>query len=127
MASLLASLADDEAPNGALDFAVEVGDSAMSHRRRYTVNTSRETVVDLLALDTMNPRSIIYHLAEIKQQVELLPHSTHGPMSELSRAILRVHTGIAVRTPENFDTEALLACYDDIAELSDLLTETYLK
>ena len=65
MSGALAWLADPEAPDGALDLAVEIGDSVMSHRRRYAVRTSRETVVDLLALDTMNPRSVLYHLGEV--------------------------------------------------------------
>ena len=58
----LAALADPGAPDGALDLAVEVGDSVMTHRRRYAVATNRETVVDLLALDALNPRSVLYQL-----------------------------------------------------------------
>ena len=58
-------------PDGALDLAVEIGDSVMSHRRRYAVTTTRETVVDLLALDTLNPRSVLYHLTEIRDHVAL--------------------------------------------------------
>ena len=71
MSGALAWLADPEAPDGALDLAVEIGDSVMSHRRRYAVTTTRETVVDLLALDTLNPRSVLYHLTEIREHVGL--------------------------------------------------------
>ena len=106
MASLLARMTDDEAPDGALDFAVEVGDSTLSHRRRYTVRTSRPTVIDLLALDTMNPRSILYQLSELRDQVDLLPGAmVHGEMSDLARAVLRVHTDVAVQTPDEFDAD----------------------
>ena len=73
MAALLARFADPTAPDGALELAVEVGDSAMSHRRRYSISTTRETVIDLLAMDTVNPRSILYHLAELREQIGLLP------------------------------------------------------
>ena len=73
MSGALAWLADPEAPDGALDLAVEIGDSVMSHRRRYAVTTTRETVVDLLALDTLNPRSVLYHLTEIRDHVAFLP------------------------------------------------------
>ena len=71
MSGALAWLADPEAPDGALDLAVEIGDSVMSHRRRYAVATSRETVVDLLALDTLNPRSVLYHLGEMHDACRL--------------------------------------------------------
>ena len=57
----------------------------MSHRRRYAVTTSRETVVDLLALDTMNPRSVLYHLSEVRDHVGFLPNAeVNGQMSPLA-------------------------------------------
>jgi uncharacterized alpha-E superfamily protein len=128
MASLLARLADQEAPDGALDFVVEVGDSTLSHRRRYTVRTTRPSVIDLLALDTMNPRSILFQLGELRKQVDLLPGAmVHGEMSDLVRAVLRVHTDVAVRTPDNFSTDDLQDCFNGIAGLSELLTDVYLK
>jgi uncharacterized alpha-E superfamily protein len=94
-----------------MDFVVEVGDSTLSHRRRYTVRTTRPSVIDLLALDTMNPRSILYQLSELRAQVDLLPGAmVHGEMSDLVRAVLRVHTDVAVHTPDNFSTDDLLDC-----------------
>lgn len=128
IASLLARMTGDDAPDGALDFAVEVGDSTLSHRRRYTVRTSRPTVIDLLALDSMNPRSILYQLDELKTQIELLPGATlHGQLSELTRALLRLHSNVAIHKPEGFSVDALLECHNEIAGLSDLVTDTYLK
>ncbi|MCO5064222.1 MAG: circularly permuted type 2 ATP-grasp protein [Rhizobiaceae bacterium] len=128
MTSLLGRMTDENAPDGALDFAVEVGDSTLSHRRRYTVRTSRPTVIDLMALDGMNPRSILYQLNEIRTQVDLLPGAgVRGQMSELARAALRAQTDVAVRTPDGFDVEALDETWGQIALLSELITETYFK
>jgi hypothetical protein len=62
MTDLLAAVADPKSPEGGLDLAIEVGDSIMIHRQRYHVTTSRENVVDLLALDPSNPRSVRFHL-----------------------------------------------------------------
>jgi uncharacterized alpha-E superfamily protein len=96
----LAVLADPDAPEGSLDLAVEIGDSVMSHRRRYSIATSRETVVDLLALDGMNPRSVLFQLAGLRDQVRLLPNAElNGQMSSLSRSVLRVHAALAVEEP----------------------------
>ncbi len=128
MSSALAWLADPDAPDGALDLLVEFGDSVMSHRRRYAVTTTRETVVDLLALDTLNPRSVLYHLTEVRDHVAFLPDAVvNGQMSPLSRAALQTHTALAVATPETVDSAALRALVDDIQALSNLVSDTYLR
>jgi uncharacterized circularly permuted ATP-grasp superfamily protein/uncharacterized alpha-E superfamily protein len=128
MTGNLAVLADPEAPEGSLDLAVEIGDSVMSHRRRYAIATSRETVVDLLALDAMNPRSVLFQLAGLRDQVHLLPDAElNGQMSGLSRSVLRVHAALAVEEPRTLDTEAFWNLRSELGNLSDLLTEAYLR
>jgi uncharacterized circularly permuted ATP-grasp superfamily protein/uncharacterized alpha-E superfamily protein len=128
MAALLATLADPAAPDGALDMVVEIGDSVMTHRRRFSLTTSRPTVIDLLALDEMNPRAILYQLGGIRTQVSYLPDAARdGHLSDLSRAVLRCHTQLATELPEDLDTPALWSLHGQIAGLSDLLTETYLR
>lgn len=128
MASVLASFADPAAPEGALDLAVDVGDSAMSHRRRYAVATTRETVVDLLALDAMNPRSILYHLTELRDQIALLPGAeVNGRKSAPCRAVLQLHAGLSVRTPEELDGAMLTELASGVCGLSDVLAATYLS
>nr|WP_233193005.1 circularly permuted type 2 ATP-grasp protein [Acidimangrovimonas sediminis] len=125
-ARLLSTFADPEAVEGALDLALEVGDSAMSHRRRYSVSTRRETVVDMLALDDRNPRSILYQLTEAMEQIHALPgNEGQMPMTPLARRLLEVHTGLAVQVPETLDTEGLIALGGQIAEVSGLVEEAY--
>jgi uncharacterized alpha-E superfamily protein len=128
MVDLLATLADPAAPEGALDLAVEVGDSVMTHRRRFSVTTTRPTVVDLLALDEMNPRAILFQIDGIRTQAAFLPGAIRdGHLSDLSREVLRCHTRLATERPETLDTAALWALARQIADLSDLLTEAYLR
>lgn len=128
MTASLAAMADPEAPEGALDLAVEIGDSAMSHRRRYAVATTRETVLDLLGLDSMNPRSILFSANEIQEHVGFLPGANvHGQMSPLARAVLQMQASIAVLTPETLDAEALEIIAGRVGVLSDLLTSTYFQ
>ena len=127
MADLLAWLAAPGAPEGALDMAIEIGDSVMTHRRRYAVATTRETVIDLLALDAMNPRAILYQMTEIRDQTALLPRAeANGQLSRLSREVMRAHTELATQLAESLDTEALRAFGNRLLGLSDLLSETYL-
>lgn len=128
MSRALALLSDPEAPEGALDLAIEVGDSVMSHRRRYSVSTTRETAIDLLLLDTKNPRAVLYHLGEIRDHVSFLPEaSVNGQMSSLSRAVLQAHTGLAIETPETVDPARLRALAGEIAALSNLISDSYLS
>ncbi|MDO9526214.1 MAG: alpha-E domain-containing protein, partial [Gemmobacter sp.] len=128
MAALLATLADPKAPEGALDLLVEVGDSVMSHRRRFALSTTRETVIDLLGLDSMNPRALLYQLDGMRDQIALLPGAApEGQLSDLSRAMLRTYSRLATETPETLKTKALWEIRGSIAALSDLLTESYLR
>lgn len=128
MAAVLARFADEAAPDGGLDLAVEVGDSVMTHRRRFAVATTRETVVDLLALDGANPRAILYQLEELRTQIALLPGAEGGGrLSEPARAVLMLHTGLAVLPPEDVTTDALFAVGDGLAELSNLVSEQWLR
>ncbi len=128
MTAHLRALAREEAPEGALGLAVEIGDSVMTHRRRYASEISRETVMDLLALDDMNPRAILFQLGEIKEHVATLPGAVvNGQRSTVSRAVLRAHSGLAVRTPAQVDEATLAALSLEIDEISDLLSETYLR
>lgn len=128
MAAVLAALADDGAPPGALDLCIELGDSVLTHRRRFTVATSRVTVIDLLALDPMNPRSLRAQIDGMHEQVGMLPGAAvHGALSPLGRAMLRVQADVATQTPETLTTGELADLRARIAGLSDLLTEAYLR
>jgi uncharacterized circularly permuted ATP-grasp superfamily protein/uncharacterized alpha-E superfamily protein len=128
MSAALAHFADPKAPQGALDFVIELGDSAMSHRRLYSVATSRETVVQILALDTMNPRSVMHQLDEILEHVKFLSADSDGAvMTALARAALQEHTGLIVKTPELIDTDALIELSKSINHLSALVSTTHLR
>ena len=128
MAQALSWFAEEGAPEGAFDFAVEFGDSVLSHRRLFAVASSRSTVIDLLGCDADNPRSIHYQLAELKDHVAFLPGAKQaGQMSTLSRAILKLHAEVAVKTPEAFDSETLTDIRAQLGALSDLLASAYLR
>lgn len=125
--AFLAEFADVASPPGGFDLAVEVGDSVMTHRRRYAVETNRSTVIDLLALDINNPRSILFQLEQISRQDAYLPKSAvNGQMSPFSRTALRLHTELSVATPDEVNTARLWNLRDEIATMSNDLTHLYL-
>ena len=128
MTGVLVAFADLRAPPGALDLCIELGDSVLTHRRRFSVQSSRDTVIDLLALDPMNPRSLRYLIDGLGTQVEMLPGAAvNGQLSDLGRAQLRLQTEIATATPQTLPTRTLIQIRGRIAGLSDQLTEAYLR
>ena len=126
ISSALAVLADPNAPEGSLDLMIEIGDSVLSHRRRFTTATTRQSVLDLLALDPLNPRALRHQIDGLRRQIDALPAANeHGALSPLARAILRLHADIATAEPDTLTTEALWSMRARIASLSDLLTTAY--
>ncbi len=126
MAAVLQRFADPEAPEGALDLAIELGDSVMTHRRRFPVGIGRSTVVDLLALDDENPRAILYQLGEMKEQVDKLPGALgEEHMAALPRAVLLAHTGLAVARPSQIDAPMLGTLRGQLLDISELVAKRY--
>ena len=126
MTAVLAVLADRAAPEGALDLAIEYGDSVMTHRRRFAVSTSRDTVIDLLGLDPLNPRSVRRQIDGLREEIDHLPLANdQGALSPLARAVLRLHADLATADPGSLSTRRLWSLRGRIAALSDQLTKAY--
>ena len=70
--SALADVRPDETP--VLEALLDTADSAMTYRRRYRATLQVAPVVDLLAADEGNPRSILFQLAALAEHVAALPH-----------------------------------------------------
>ncbi len=121
MADLLAALADPGAPQGGLDLAIEIGDSTMVHRQRYAVATSRETVIDLLALDDMNPRSVRFQLDMVRARLADLMHLHPNGILEVDRRALALQTALAAHSVDSLDTKALQAVHNGLRDLSPAL------
>lgn len=128
MTRLLGHMSGPETPDGAFDMLLEIGDNVMTHRRRYNVNTTRLTVTDLMALDPINPRSILFQLNELRTEVEQLPNAyIDGQMSAVFREVLRLHSGLAVITSEDMTEEVYRKLERDLEHFSDTLARSYLS
>jgi uncharacterized circularly permuted ATP-grasp superfamily protein/uncharacterized alpha-E superfamily protein len=126
MAWVVDYLTDPAAPAGAADALLEIGDSVMTHRRRYNVNTGRRTVLDLLVLDELNPRSVLFQLAQMKTDIESLPGVAGAvQMPRPVREILRIHTALAVMDLEALTPGTLREIASEVSALSDLISKTY--
>jgi len=128
MIQALAHFCDPERPEGALDLALEIGDSAMSHRRRFAVAVNRETVLDLLALDPRNPRSVMQQFDTLQEHFSALPGAEeHRPATPLQRAMLKTYAALSVRTAADLDSKALQALGADVTALSAELERSYYR
>ncbi|TCO71647.1 circularly permuted type 2 ATP-grasp protein [Rhodovulum euryhalinum] len=128
MLSALTIFTDPAAPPGSLDVAVELGDSVMTHRRRYPMATSCNTVVDLLALDAGNPRAVLFQLDVLREQEAMLTEAREGgTLSEIARRILVAHTALSVAAPEEMTTARLREIQSEVRDISVALTARYLS
>lgn len=126
IARTLARLTRAQAPEGALDMMLEIGDSVMTHRRQYPVQAGRRTVVDLLALDPLNPRSILFQLERLKAEIALLPSvGAEGHMSPAAKEILQLNTSIAIKEPSDMTAEALGDLANEISGLYNSLAKAF--
>jgi len=122
---VLARTTQATAPDGALDMMLEIGDSVMTHRRQYTVRSGRGTVVDLLALDPLNPRSVLFQLERLKAEIDRLPDADRHGLSEPAKEVWRLHTGLAIKEAGDLTPEALDDLAFDIGGLYDKLSQAY--
>jgi uncharacterized alpha-E superfamily protein len=105
---------------------LEIGDSVITHRRRYNVTSGRLSAIDLLILDASNPRSVAFQAQRMKEEIALLPATAgDGHLSPLTKAVLRLNTQLATTEPQDISAEALAGFRAAIGDMSDLLAQAY--
>ncbi len=115
-----------DAPEGALDMLLEIGDSVMTHRRRYNVAAGSNSYLDLLVLDALNPRSVLFQVAELREQIEKLPGGVEdGQLSFAAKAVLELHTRLRVAEPDDMTTDRLAELGAEIGRLAGLIADAY--
>jgi uncharacterized circularly permuted ATP-grasp superfamily protein/uncharacterized alpha-E superfamily protein len=113
-------------PDGALDVLLELADSQITYRLRYVMVAARAPVVDLVALDPNNPRSIVFQLARIEAHLAALPkrgeENRLSPPEQIATA-----AAAAMRTADAavIDENALIELDNAMMKLSDVIASTY--
>jgi uncharacterized alpha-E superfamily protein len=111
---------------GALDAAIELGDSVLTHQRRYRAEPRRETVLDLLALDGKNPRSILFQLGVLAEVVADLPDpGDPARRTPITHKLLRLRTDLEVATPGELTPDRLRGIAAELQALHDLVGQAY--
>ena len=125
MARILGALASSKAPDGGLDMLLEIGDSVLTHRRQFSVTASRRSVVEILALDPLNPRSVAFQLERLKSEIGALPGAEAGHLSPAAKEILALHTQLSIREARDLDSDQFSELVFGIGSVSDALSRTY--
>jgi uncharacterized alpha-E superfamily protein len=126
MARITAWLTDKDAPEGSLEMLLEVGDSVMAHRRRYSVSAGPRSAIDLLVLDPLNPRSVMFQVTELRRQLEILPGSVEeAQLSPAAKAALQIETDLRVADAGDMSATRLDKLAADIGMLSNLVAAAY--
>ena len=125
-ARIVSHLTDKDAPDGSLEMLLEIGDSVMSHRRRYSVTAGTQSATDLLVLDPLNPRSVQFQVTELRTQIEMLPGGIDdGIMSPVAKAALQIETDLRIAVAADMTPKRLDKLAADIGMLAGLVAAAY--
>jgi uncharacterized circularly permuted ATP-grasp superfamily protein/uncharacterized alpha-E superfamily protein len=125
MARILGALGTTDAPEGGLDMLLEIGDSVLTHRRQFSVSATRRSVLDLLALDPLNPRSIAFQLDRLKTSVSELPGNEAGHLSPAAKEVLHIHTRLSICEAKDLDNKRFDEIVASLGAVSDSLSRNY--
>ncbi|MBX9776571.1 MAG: circularly permuted type 2 ATP-grasp protein [Xanthobacteraceae bacterium] len=112
--------------DGALDVLLELADSQITYRLRYVMVAARAPVVDLVALDPNNPRSIVFQLARIEAHLAALPkRGEENRLSPPEQIATAATTRLRTTEAAQIGTGALLEVEAALMKLSDVVASTY--
>ena len=110
----------------ALDAILELADSRLTYRRRYSVELWRHAVLDLSVLDPLNPRSVTFLAEELDSIIHALPGFQAGePLTQPGRRIARLAVRLRTADPREVDAAFLKRVAQDMRDISELLSERY--
>jgi uncharacterized circularly permuted ATP-grasp superfamily protein/uncharacterized alpha-E superfamily protein len=115
--------ADEQAPPSCLDALLELSDSQITYRARYLMGTERAPVVDLVALDDGNPRSIAFQAARLRDHIaNLADLPTPDALDDAAHLMRGVVTRLAGTPAAAMSPEAVLAVENQLMDLSNEIT-----
>jgi uncharacterized circularly permuted ATP-grasp superfamily protein/uncharacterized alpha-E superfamily protein len=115
-----------ERPDGGLDVLLELADSQITYRLRYVMVAAPAPVIDLVALDPSNPRSLVYQLARIETHLAALPQrNDDGRLSPPEQIVTALATRFRTVEAASLDAETFLGAEDALMRLADVIASTY--
>lgn len=105
---------------------LDLADSQISYRQRYLTGIARAPVVDLVALDPGNPRSLAYQVEQIAEQLRALPVlNDDGLPEEQQDEAAGLAAQLATVRAGDFDADRLFDAERRLARVSDAIARRY--
>jgi uncharacterized alpha-E superfamily protein len=111
--------------DGALDVLLELADSQITYRLRYVMIAARAPVIDLVALDPNNPRSIVFQLSRVEAHLAVLPKPDADRLSPSDQIAAALTTRLRTVEAAAIDEETLTGIEASLMRLSDVVSSTY--
>ena len=109
-----------------LSTLLDLADSQISYRQRYLTGLARVPVVDLVALDENNPRSLAYQLRAIASRLRELPVLADDGMAEPQQAQAAALAAVTGTTgAADLDPDTLGDVERKLAALSEAIARRY--
>jgi uncharacterized alpha-E superfamily protein len=109
-----------------LSSLLDLADSQISYRQRYLTGIARVPVVDLVALDPGNPRSLAFQICRICEHLAALPVLEDDGMEEPQQTQGTVLTAIvSTATAAGLDAEVLGDVERRLFQLSEAIARRY--
>ena len=113
-------------PDGALDVLLELADSQITYRLRYVMVAARAPVIDVVALDPNNPRSLVYQLERISAHLAVLPkHGEDGRLSPPEQIAASLTATLRTTDATMMGDDVFVTAEDTLMKLADAVATTY--
>ena len=117
---LVGKLASHDAAVDTLWALLELGDSRITYQIRYFLAPTRSPVIDLLALDHHNPRSLAFQVNLIEQHLAELPNVMgDGLPSKAERLVMRLAGVLRAAEAEAFTAKRMEPIETALMRISD--------
>lgn len=132
-----AVLHSSEAGNpSTLEAVLDVADSSITYRSRYTLLANLPAVFDLVLLDDKNPRSVLFQIGQLAKHFERLPKEREDLpgagkqllqkcLAQLQRADTRELASLTGDFPPSRVAEVIRQTLRDLPKLSDAIAASY--
>jgi uncharacterized alpha-E superfamily protein len=114
-----------EKSDGGLDVLLELADSQITYRLRYVMVAASAPVIDLVALDPNNPRSVVYQLARIETHLAAMPKHEDGRLTPPEQIAIALATKIRTADAAAIDKNILHEVETSLMKLSEVVASTY--
>ncbi len=115
-----------DARPGDLDALLELADSQITYRIRYVMQAVRVPVLDLVLLDSSNPRALAFQADRIRRALSELPaHAPAGMLAPADRLASRLFAELETGDAATLTTNAIFAHEQTLMRISDEIALAY--